>query len=36
MKTENEIRSPIDGVVKEVYINDGDKVSVGDKMLVVE
>ena len=36
MKMENEIRSPIDGVVKEVYINDGDKVSVGDKMLVVE
>ena len=36
MKMENEIRSPIDGVVKEVYINDGDKVSVGDKMLLVE
>ncbi len=28
MKMENEIRSPIDGVVKEVYINDGDKVLV--------
>lgn len=36
MKMENEIRSPIDGTVKEVYIKDGDKVSVNDKMLVVE
>lgn len=36
MKMENEIRSPIDGVVKEVYISDGDKVAVNDKMLVVE
>ena len=36
MKMENEIRSPIDGVVKEVYIENGDKVAVNDKMLVVE
>ena len=36
MKMENEIRSPIDGKVKEVYIKDGDKMSVGDKMFVVE
>lgn len=36
MKMENEIRSPIDGIVKEVYINSGDKVAVNDKMLVVE
>lgn len=36
MKMENEIRSPIDGVVKDVYITDGDKVAVGDKMLIVE
>ena len=36
MKMENEIRTPIDGVVKEVYVNETDKVSVGDKMLVVE
>mgnify|MGYP000876948065 CR=1 FL=1 len=36
MKMENEIRSPIDGVVKEVFITDGDKVSVNDKMMVVE
>jgi acetyl/propionyl-CoA carboxylase alpha subunit len=36
MKMENEIRSPIDGIVKEVYISETDKVAVGDKMLVVE
>lgn len=36
MKMENEIRSPIDGVVKEVYITTGDKMAVNDKMLVVE
>lgn len=36
MKMENEIRTPIDGVVKEVFIKDGDKMAVGDKMLVVE
>ena len=36
MKMENEIRSPIDGVVKEVYITAGDKMAVNDKMLVVE
>ena len=36
MKMENEIRSPIDGTVKEVYIKDGDKMAVGDKMFVVE
>lgn len=36
MKMENEIRTPIDGVVKEVYIVDTDKVAVNDKMMVVE
>jgi len=36
MKMENEIRSPIDGTVKEVYARDNDKMSVGDKMMVVE
>jgi len=36
MKMENEIRSPIDGTVKEVYIGENDKMTVGDKMLVVE
>jgi biotin carboxyl carrier protein len=36
MKMENEIRSPIDGEVKEVYISETDKVAVGDKMMVVE
>jgi biotin carboxyl carrier protein len=36
MKMENEIRSPIDGTVKEVYIKGNDKMAVGDKMFVVE
>lgn len=36
MKMENEIRSPIDGVVKEVYIHEMDKMAVNDKMMVVE
>ena len=36
MKMENEIRSPIDGVVKEVFIAATDKMAVGDKMLIVE
>jgi biotin carboxyl carrier protein len=36
MKMENEIRSPIAGTVKEMYVNEGDKVAVGDKMMIVE
>lgn len=36
MKMENEIRSPMDGVVKELYIHEDDKVSVNSKMMVVE
>jgi len=36
MKMENEIRSPIDGTVKDVYVKATDKMAVGDKMLVVE
>jgi biotin carboxyl carrier protein len=36
MKMENEIRSPVDGEVKNVYINESDKVTVGHKMLVIE
>ena len=36
MKMENEIRSPIDGEVREIYIKDGDKMTVNDKMMVVE
>jgi biotin carboxyl carrier protein len=36
MKMENEIRSPIDGEVKDIYINESNKVSAGDKMMVVE
>ncbi|MDR0394064.1 MAG: biotin/lipoyl-binding protein [Tannerella sp.] len=36
MKMENEIRSPIDGEVKEIFINEGDKMIVNDKMMIVE
>jgi len=36
MKMENEIRSPIDGTVKEIFIKDNDKMAVGDKMFIVE
>ncbi|MCD8193817.1 MAG: DUF2118 domain-containing protein [Tannerellaceae bacterium] len=36
MKMENEIKSPVDGVVKEVYIHEEDKVAVNDKMIVIE
>lgn len=36
MKMENEIKSPIDGIVKEVYIKEEDKVAVNDKMMVIE
>jgi biotin carboxyl carrier protein len=36
MKMENEIKSPIDGEVKEIFISENDKVAVGDKMIVVE
>jgi biotin carboxyl carrier protein len=36
MKMENEIHSPITGTVREVYVHDADKVTVGDKLLVVE
>ncbi len=36
MKMENEIRSPIDGTVKEVFINETDKMAVGDKIMIVE
>jgi biotin carboxyl carrier protein len=36
MKMENEIRSPIDGTVKEIFIAEGNKMSVGDRMMIVE
>ncbi|SEG15529.1 Biotin-requiring enzyme [Parabacteroides chinchillae] len=36
MKMENEIRSPIDGIVRDVYVTESNKVLVNDKMLVVE
>ncbi len=36
MKMENEIKSPVAGAVKEVYIQEQGKVSVNDKMMVIE
>jgi biotin carboxyl carrier protein len=36
MKMENEIRTPIDGTVKNVFIQPNDKVAVNDKLMVVE
>lgn len=36
MKMENEICSPIDGTVKEVFVSENDKIAVGDKMMIVE
>lgn len=36
MKMENEIRTPVDGIVKEVYVAEGDKMVVNDKMMIVE
>lgn len=36
MKMENEIRSPIDGTVKDIFINVNDKMETGAKMMVVE
>ncbi|MDR1525033.1 MAG: biotin/lipoyl-binding protein [Tannerella sp.] len=36
MKMENEIRSPVDGAVKEVYISEGDKMPVNGRMMLVE
>jgi biotin carboxyl carrier protein len=36
MKMENEILSPIDGEIKEVFIKEGDKMTVNEKMIIVE
>lgn len=36
MKMENEIKSPNDGVIKEVYIQEEGKVAVNEKMIVIE
>ncbi|MGI8926503.1 MAG: biotin/lipoyl-containing protein [Tepidiformaceae bacterium] len=36
MKMENEIRSPADGLVKEVHVAEGARVAEGDTLLVLE
>lgn len=36
MKMENEIRSIIDGVVKEIFVEDGMKVGLNDRIMVIE
>jgi biotin carboxyl carrier protein len=36
MKMENEIRSPVNGKVKEVFIEEGHKMAANDKMMVIE
>lgn len=36
MKMENEIRSVADGVVKDVFVEDGMKVGLNDRIMVIE
>lgn len=36
MKMENEIKATSDGIVREVFVNDNDKVSLRDKIMVIE
>jgi len=36
MKMENELRSPQDGIVKEVRVKAGDRVNLGDLLLVID
>ncbi len=36
MKMENEIRSPVDGVVQELAVAEGTSVAAGDVLVVVE
>ena len=36
MKMENEIKSSSDGTVKEIFVNDNDKVSLQDKIMIIE
>ncbi len=36
MKMENEIRSPIKGIVKEIYVKEGQAVDTGEKLVLVE
>lgn len=36
MKMENEVRSPIKGIVKEIYVKEGQAVDTGEKLVLVE
>lgn len=36
MKMENEIKASSDGVVKEIFVKDNDKVSLQDKIMIIE
>lgn len=36
MKMENDIFSPSDGVVKEIFVSEGDTVSKGDQLMKIE
>lgn len=36
MKMENEIKAISDGIVKEIFVQDGDKVGLNDKIMIIE
>jgi len=36
MKMKNPLPSPLDGTVKEVKVKDGDRISAGQLMMVIE
>jgi len=36
MKMENDIQSEVDGVVKDIFVEPGDAVSIGDTLMVIE
>ena len=36
MKMENEVKAPMDGTIKEVMVTDGQRVSEGETLIVIE
>ncbi|MER1972509.1 MAG: biotin/lipoyl-containing protein [Psychrobacter alimentarius] len=36
MKMENDIQSEVDGVVEEIFVEEGDAVSIGDILMVIK
>ena len=36
MKMENDIQTEIEGTVKEIFVEEGDAVSIGDILMVIE